>query len=382
MLNGVHQADEEHARDSSRRVHEVSGRSAGNGSLMRTAPVALQYLHDPDGLVAAARRISELTHWEDDAGDACVVWCLAIRHAILTGEFDLRGGVARLPDDRRQRWLDRIDEAERKRPRDFASNGWVVQALQGAWSAVHNTGIPDAVPAQHLRLALEAGVRGGNDTDTVAAIAGALLGAKWGVSAVPADWRRKLHGWPGLKARDLARLAILAASGGRDDPQGWPSAARLHSPYKTLVRHPHDDGVWLGGLGTLDELPGYIDAVVSLCRTGANQTDREQVEMWLIDQPDATRNPNLDLVLADAADVIDALRKEGKQVFVHCYQGASRTPAAAALYAARHRGVPVEQALAEVTRVLPHGMPAPFLQDAVRRIAAAAPVASARVLGR
>ena len=43
--------------------------------------------------------------------------------------------------------------------------------------------------ADHLRLALEAAVRGGNDTDTVAAIAGGLLGAAYGASAVPARWR-------------------------------------------------------------------------------------------------------------------------------------------------------------------------------------------------
>jgi ADP-ribosyl-[dinitrogen reductase] hydrolase len=50
-------------------------------------------------------------------------------------------------------------------------------------------------------------VRGGNDTDTVAAIAGGLLGAVYGASAVPADWRRLLHGWPGLATRYLVALA-------------------------------------------------------------------------------------------------------------------------------------------------------------------------------
>src|SRR5258708_34915832 len=51
-------------------------------------------------------------------------------------------------------------------------------------------------------LALDAAVRGGNDTDTVAAIAGGLLGAAYGASAVPADWRRVLHGWPDLRTHD------------------------------------------------------------------------------------------------------------------------------------------------------------------------------------
>ena len=49
--------------------HNRSGRSGGNGSLMRTAPVALGYLHDPGGLAEAARAISDLTHYDHDAGD-------------------------------------------------------------------------------------------------------------------------------------------------------------------------------------------------------------------------------------------------------------------------------------------------------------------------
>lgn len=56
-----------------------------------------------------------------------------------------------------------------------------------------------------------AAVRAGNDTDTVAAIAGALLGARYGASAVPAGWRAQVHGWPGLRADDLVDLARRAA---------------------------------------------------------------------------------------------------------------------------------------------------------------------------
>ena len=52
-----------------------TGRTAGNGSLMRTAPVALAYLDDEAALVEAARAVSELTHYDPEAGDACVLWC-------------------------------------------------------------------------------------------------------------------------------------------------------------------------------------------------------------------------------------------------------------------------------------------------------------------
>ena len=192
------------AREASAALHELTGRTAGNGSLMRTAPLALAYLDDEAALVEAARAVSELTHYDPEAGDACVLWCLAIRHAILTGVLDARIGLQHIDADRRDMWASRLDVAEASQPSDFTNNGWVVEALQGAWSAITTTPIPHDDPAtgvfraDHLRLALDAAVRGGGDTDTVAAIAGGLLGAVYGASAVPAEWRRVLHGWPGL----------------------------------------------------------------------------------------------------------------------------------------------------------------------------------------
>ncbi len=357
------------ARERSRSYHEQHGRSGGNGSLMRTAPVALAYLDDPDGLVEAARAISELTHYEDDAGDACVLWCLAIRHAVLTGFYDLRAGLAALPVERQGVWGDRIDEAEAKHPSDFNRNGWVVQALQGAWSAItHRDDLVDI---------LERAVRGGNDTDTVAAIAGSLAGARWGASAVPSAWRRIVHGWPGLRSRDLVALAVLAArsgpsTGSGTEGDGWPSGERFDysnwGDVSALVRHPHDDGVWIGAVGALDT--AEVDAVVSLCRVGTAQVRAsEHVEVWLVDDDDPAKNPHLDLVVADAADAVAAFRAEGKTVLLHCVQALSRTPAVAALYAARHCGVPIGRALEEVVATLPDARPQGFLVEAVRRVA-------------
>ncbi|MGE2731752.1 ADP-ribosylglycohydrolase family protein [Mycolicibacterium vaccae] len=200
------------ARDASRELHASTGRTAGNGSLMRTVPVALAYLNDEDAMVEAARVISELTHFDPDAAEACVLWCSAIRHAVLTAELDVRGGLRHLDTQRQAFWAERLDEAERSRPADFPNNGWVVSALQAAWSAIATT-VPAEDPdrgtlrTDHLRDALDAAVRGGFDTDTVAAIAGGLLGAAYGASAVPLEWRQLLHGWPGMTAEELVRLA-------------------------------------------------------------------------------------------------------------------------------------------------------------------------------
>lgn len=366
------------------KLHDKTGHTGGNGSLMRTAPVALAYLDDPDGLVEAASSLSALTHADPEAGEACALWCLAIRYAVLHGTFDgVHGELQRFPADRAAVWEERLREAEAHEPSSFNRNGWVVQALQGAWSAISLTldatqAPPLGFPADHLRLALEAAVRGGRDTDTVAAIAGALLGGRWGASAVPQAWRRRLHGWPGLRARDLIGLGALTARHGQPDGQGWPTGA--HVDYSgwpdrdVIARDPDDDGVWLGGVGALTKLPEGVDAVVSLCRLGTAdvpETVRPQdhVEVWLIDDPRPDHNPHLDFVLNDAVQAVSDLRAEGKTVLLHCVQAQSRTPTVAALYGATLTGRSPRRCLADVQEVLPAAHPNSGMLAALDRLA-------------
>jgi len=208
-------------------ARKVHGRKGGNGSLMRTAVVGIAYLDDAAACREAALQVSALTHDDLRAGQACQLWSHAIRHAALHGTFDgLRAflGVTALDIPRDDADLDLaafwgplLDQAETGSPQDFPNNGWVVHALQTAWWAITHA---DRGDAGHLQRALEVAVRAGGDTDTTAAIAGGLLGARWGASAVPARWRRLLHGWPGLRAKDLIFLAALTAAGGCDDPDG------------------------------------------------------------------------------------------------------------------------------------------------------------------
>jgi ADP-ribosyl-[dinitrogen reductase] hydrolase len=292
--NGVISA--ESARAESAKLDERSGRSAGNGSLMRTAPVALAYLDDEVAMVAAARAISELTHFDEDAGDACVLWCSAIRHAVLSGELDVRIGLRHIESGRRELWSTRLDEAESSRPSSFANNGWVVAALQAAWSAIATTPVPVDDPAagvfraEHLQLALDSAVRAGHDTDTVAAIAGALLGAAYGASAVPLEWRMLLHGWPGATAHDIVALASAIERKGKPDGFDFTYPG---SPVDTFAYHPYDQAVLLGGIGALRQLPGGVDAVVSLCRL-ADEDMRygmPHVEVRLVDKSEPDENP-------------------------------------------------------------------------------------------
>jgi ADP-ribosylglycohydrolase len=198
--------------EAARKVPEQTGRSAGNGSLMRTAPVALAHLDDPDALVDAAMRVSALTHHDPVAGEACALWCLVIRHAVLEGEwpeldgwdgFETLARASSSPTD----WRRVLREAEEQEPGTFAQNAWVIGALQAAWSAISHTPVPHHDAAHHLQDALATAIGIGHDTDTVAAIAGAMLGARWGQRAVPDEWRTILHGWRDQTGDGLVELA-------------------------------------------------------------------------------------------------------------------------------------------------------------------------------
>ncbi len=188
--------------DWSDEVQERKGDSVGNGGLMRSAPVPLVALGDRDAVARAAATVSRLTHAHADSRDACVLWCEAARSAIVDAEamdgFDaadlVRAGLDLVPEDRRDLWAARIDEAVMLPPEAFNPNGWVVTAFQAVLSAIVHTPVDPDDPSGHLEAALRAAVMVGNDTDTVAAIAGTLLGARWGAAALPGEWLELLHG--------------------------------------------------------------------------------------------------------------------------------------------------------------------------------------------
>ncbi|MGI8753608.1 MAG: ADP-ribosylglycohydrolase family protein [Acidimicrobiales bacterium] len=353
--------------------------AAGNGSLMRTGPVALAHLGHDAALAAAAREVSQLTHADPIAGDACVLWCVAIDRAVRAGRLDgIHDGIGLLPADRQEFWKARIGEAELELPRKFARNGYVVTALQAAHASVFHTPIPADMPCLHLQYALHRAVQIGDDTDTVAAITGALLGARWGLTAIPTRWVTMLHGWPGLHAADLARLAVLSARGGASDGAGWPSGSSLLQYYSThyrpdpvIVALSDDPGVQIGNVAALPSLAAEPpDVVVSLCRIGTSDLPpgTEGCQLMLIDQPGDEHNPNLDFMLHDIAGQIVAWRPAGKTVFVHCVMSESRTPTVAAAYLAERLGIGGTEALERIRATLPLAHPNAGFVDSLERI--------------
>lgn len=363
------------AREAAAALHLGGGRILDGSCLTRAVPAALTNLRPYDDRVAGvtARELGELTHGGPDAGEGCHLWAVAIRHAILTGRLDARVGLRSIDSDRHEVWESRIAEAENSQPAHFATpEADVVSVLQGAWSAIVTTRIPDDDPpagvfaADHFRLALEAAVRGGGNTDTVAAVAGGLLGAGYGASAIPAPWRLVLKGWPGLNTHTVVDLAARILNDGEPDrfDHTYGSWQKRTAPQ----RHPHDDGLWIGAASSLDRLPAGIDAVVSLCQVaeGHIPARARHLDVRLIDQVGA--NANLDFVLLDTVREIEQLRSEGATVFLHSWAAHSRTPAVAALYGARRAAIGVDQALDEVCAVLPGADPNRELRAATRRL--------------
>lgn len=172
---------------------QLSATSQANGSLMRCSPLAIWDLFglDDDQRDAMARRDAMQTHPHGNCLDATAVFVHAVSAAI-------REGLDREETyERAVRWAqtrcegtdvyEALVRAKSAAPEDFMSKqGWVLVALQNAFyrllhSESFEQGVVDTVAS-------------GGDTDTNAAIAGALLGAVYGRACVPAQWRRAIVG--------------------------------------------------------------------------------------------------------------------------------------------------------------------------------------------
>lgn len=173
--------------------------AAGNGALMRTPPVALAHLEDRAACAATARAVAALTHAGAEVSDSCVLWTEAVRLAVSGGGIDVAAGLDLVGDA--DRWRAILDEAATGDLGRFRPNGWTVRTLQVAYGAILRAD-------WDLEEALTIAIRVGDDTDTVAAVAGSLLGAHHGASALPRSWVEAIHGWPGYDATELLRVAL------------------------------------------------------------------------------------------------------------------------------------------------------------------------------
>ena len=166
--------------------------TAGDGSLMRLAPVALFYAHDAAQALYYAAQSSRTTHGAQAAMDACQYFA-----GLLVGALD---GINkdRLLSERycpipgywdRHRLHPEIDEIacgsfKIHQPPVIRGDGYVVKSLEAALWAFHNS--------QSFREGCLLIINLGDDAHTSGAIYGQLAGAYYGKSEIPVDWLEKL----------------------------------------------------------------------------------------------------------------------------------------------------------------------------------------------
>jgi ADP-ribosyl-[dinitrogen reductase] hydrolase len=157
--------------------------SAGNGSLMRLAPVAVRYWRDREKLRAVAALQSRTTHGAREAVSACVAYAELLADAIA-GE-PRQSVLAPRSGDYAAKLGEILQGSWRGKARDqVASSGYVAHSLEAALWSIGRT--------DNFRSAVLTAANLGGDADTTGAIAGQLAGALYGASGIPKDWLRKL----------------------------------------------------------------------------------------------------------------------------------------------------------------------------------------------
>jgi poly(ADP-ribose) glycohydrolase ARH3 len=182
--------------------------SLGNGAAMRIAPVAVRFAQEPDRLRAEAERSARSTHAHPLGVDAAQAQAAAIAAALRGDDPLVAAREAAASDELRQR-LDAATALSNAEPS-------VAAAALGNSSAAHES-VPTAIYAATAHptfdQAVGYAVRCGGDTDTIAAMTGAIAGARHGASSIPGRWLDALE--EGDKGRtyviELANRLIRSA---------------------------------------------------------------------------------------------------------------------------------------------------------------------------
>lgn len=157
--------------------------SAGNGSLMRLAPIAIMGFNCEDWQRDRAARQSRTTHAAPEAVDACVAFAALLADAINGRSRD------EVLAPRRSSYSERIASImagswRGKRRNEIRSSGYVAHSLEAALWCVGRSG--------SFKEAVLLAANLGDDADTTAAITGQLAGAIYGADMIPAAWRENV----------------------------------------------------------------------------------------------------------------------------------------------------------------------------------------------
>lgn len=166
--------------------------SAGNGSLMRLAPVPMFYARHPRIAIERSAQSSRTTHGAQAAVDACSYFGGLLVGALNGAAKDelLSDCYAPIPGHWKDHRLSKeIEEVacgsfKRRNPPEIKGSGYVVRSLEAALWAFHHS--------QNFREGCLMAANLGEDADTTAAIFGQLAGAHYGVLDIPASWRSRI----------------------------------------------------------------------------------------------------------------------------------------------------------------------------------------------
>jgi poly(ADP-ribose) glycohydrolase ARH3 len=180
------------------------GGSYGNGAAMRVAPVGLLFCHDLDRVVQEAMRSALPTHVHPLGVEGAQLLALAVALALRPGPLDRKAFYRELQGRARSeefRWA--VSAAARVRPAGSISFLW--SSLEAHRSVVTAIACFTSSPGSY-EDAIARAIGLGDDTDTLAAMTGALAGAHLGVGAIPARLLDRLE--DGDKGRShIGRLA-------------------------------------------------------------------------------------------------------------------------------------------------------------------------------
>jgi len=162
-------------------------RNNGNGSLMRTLPLALVHRGDDEELVGIAHAQSSVTHAHPRSQACCALYALWARYEMQEFDDAWAEAVGRLRGLYAAGSLHRQELEEQILPYagGLSGSGYVVDCLQSARAACSEGDFGSVV---------RAAIAFGNDTDTTACVAGGIAGIRHGREGIPTGWIEGLRG--------------------------------------------------------------------------------------------------------------------------------------------------------------------------------------------
>jgi ADP-ribosyl-[dinitrogen reductase] hydrolase len=159
--------------------------SAGNGALMRLAPVVLFFHPDQTKVQTFAVESTRTTHGAPEALDCSRLLAQVISRGLEGAPKDEMLGLSGLELSSPKVAALAAGSYFEKTEAEVFGTGYAVASLEAALWCFRTT---DSFEAAVLRAA-----NLGDDADTTAAIVGQIAGAHYGIHAIPAHWRAKLH---------------------------------------------------------------------------------------------------------------------------------------------------------------------------------------------